>query len=96
LADKGTRIGPLARRLGGEYVVPASLKDGFVSLSDAEMNERIAQARVHVERCIGRVKQFKILTGALSSRLIPKIDEILFACTWASTFHRYDDLVAAE
>jgi hypothetical protein len=93
LADKGTRIGPLVRRLGGNYVVPASLKDGFVSLSEAEMNERIAQARVHVERCIGRVKGFKILTGKLHARLCHKIDEILWACTWASMYHDYDDTV---
>ena len=92
MADKGTRVRDLVKELHGQYICPSSLKDGLVMLVDAEKNEEIAQARVHVERAIGRVKRFRILTGTLPHKPMPKIDDILFVCVWASIYQPYDDM----
>jgi DDE superfamily endonuclease len=47
------------------------------SKEEAEENVRIAAARVHVERAIQRVKQFKLLKGTVGLNHLGVLDHIM-------------------
>ena len=87
MADKGTKIRGIIEQLGGKYFCPSQVAGGVdVTLDDLNLSERIARARGHVERAIGRVKRFNILTNGLSHRLVPMIDDLLYFCAFVSHF----------
>lgn len=78
MVDKGFLIDQLCLDYHVEMVRPPFLrKSKQLSKRDAERNQSIAAARVHVERAIQRMKQYKILTGNLGVELFPYIDNIL-------------------
>jgi hypothetical protein len=88
MADKGTMIGPLMKELGGGYLTPSRVANGFVTSQEVLSNEIIAKARGHVERAIMLVKRCKILTsGALTHSLLPMIDEILYFAVFIIHFY---------
>ena len=41
---------------------------------------RIASARIHVERAIGRLKNFKLLQGIIPRKLHALLDQIVVVC----------------
>jgi len=43
--------------------------------------KKVANARIHVERAINRIKWFKILSNVLPLTLIPLFDDILLVCS---------------
>ena len=87
MADKGTVIRQLVESLGGQCFAPSQMAGGVdVTLNDIELNERMARARGHVERAIGRVKRFGMLTKGISHRLVPMIDDLLFFCVCCTHF----------
>lgn len=78
MVDKGFLIDQLCLEHHVEMVRPPFLrKKKQLSKHDAEKNRSIAAARVHVERAIQRMKQYKILAGNLGIELFPYIDDIL-------------------
>lgn len=48
-----------------------------LSKDEAERNQKISAARVHVERAIQRMKIFKILTDNFAVDLLPYIDDVV-------------------
>lgn len=67
MADKGFRIIGDLKALGLELNIPPFTVSGTqMKDTDVELTEKIARHRVHVERAIARVKQFKILGGKSS------------------------------
>jgi hypothetical protein len=86
MADKGTKIQDMMKRLGCGYITPSQLVDRDLTAQDLQENELIAKARGHVERAIGKAKRFRILTTPMHHRLLPVIDDILFFCFFATHF----------
>lgn len=78
MVDKGFLIEQLCLEYHIEMVRPPFLrKNKQLTKHDAERNKSIAAARVHVERAIQRMKQYKILTSNLGIELFPYIDGIM-------------------
>lgn len=48
--------------------------------SDTLKTKKIANARIHVERAIGRMKTFHILQETLPITLVPLVDDIIVIC----------------
>lgn len=75
MVDKGFLIDELCDSFGIKLIRPPFLKNKKqLSAKEADLNSKIARARVHVERVNQRIKIFKILTGPLPFSLVPKID----------------------
>ena len=47
---------------------------------NVQATKKIANARIHVERAIGRMKWFAILQNTLPINLVPLIDDIIVVC----------------
>ena len=47
---------------------------------DVQETKKIANARIHVERAIGRMKNFAILKTVLPITLLPVADDIIVVC----------------
>ena len=81
MADKGFNIGDLLVGQGSRLVIPPFLKDkGKFSKRNATKTSNIAKARIHVERAISRLKDFRILQGAIPLTRKDKLDDILTIC----------------
>lgn len=78
MVDKGFLIDKLCLEHHVTMVRPPFLRNKKqLSKGDAERNQSIAAARVHVERAIQRMKLFKILDGNIGIELFPFIDDIV-------------------
>lgn len=77
MVDKGFNIQSECIERGIKLHIPPFLHGDRLSEADAELNERIAKARIHVERAIARVKQFGVLKHNLDSTMLKHIDDIM-------------------
>ena len=61
--------------------IPAGLwgKTQFTA-DEVQASRKISAARIHVERAIGYLKNFKILRNTVSRKLLPYLSEIVFVC----------------
>ena len=86
MADKGFLIADLLQPIGVSLnIPPLKLSEQF---SEAEMLEtqRIASVRIHVERAIGRVKTFRILSSPIHNTMAEIADQIFFVCSILTNF----------
>ena len=62
--------------------LPAGLhgKKKFYSAEEVAENDKIATARVHVERAIGYVKKYCILDKCIDRKILPYIKYIFEVC----------------
>jgi len=66
MADKGFLIQDMLAPLGVRLNVPPILKSkSQMAAEDVILTKKIAQLRIHIERAIGRVKEFRILQVGL-------------------------------
>ena len=67
--------------------LPAGLHGKKKQYSEEEVqeNDKIATARVHVERAIGYVKKYRILDNRINRRIVPYLKEIFEVCTHLTT-----------
>ena len=80
MADRGFLIRDmLARRTATLNIPPFSLGKQLSSQAVTK-TRRIASARIHVERAIGRLKSFKLLQGVMPLKLHPLFDQIISVC----------------
>ena len=49
-------------------------------MEEVKENKKIASSRVHVQRAIGYMKQYKIMKRRVCRKLIPYISQIVFVC----------------
>ena len=65
-ADKGFNISDFLINKCSKLMIPPFLKDkGNFSKRNAKKTLNIAKARIHVERAISRIKDFKILRNTI-------------------------------
>ena len=87
MADKGFDIQDL---LVGKKVIlniPPFLRErDQLSLEDEAETRRIASLRIHVERAIQRIKNYRILQGVIPLSLHDQLDHIWFICCMLTNF----------
>ncbi|XP_034026129.1 uncharacterized protein si:dkey-56d12.4 [Thalassophryne amazonica] len=81
MADEGFLISDLLHERRVKLIIPAFTKKGMqLSEEDNTHTRRIANVRVHVERVIRRLKNFRILSQTVPINLANKFDQILKIC----------------
>ena len=88
MADQGFNIADLLHAKGVMLNIPPSLSDssGQLSESDRVETRRIASVRVHVERAIGRVKNYRIL-DSIPNSIHNIANQIFFVSALLTNFH---------
>ena len=96
LADRGFDIADDLALLGASISIPPFTK-GKPQLSqrEIEFSRQLSSIRIHVERAIGRMKNYKILHTTLPISLIKRehetefatIDKIVFVCAALCNLH---------
>ncbi len=79
LADRGFTIREHLQRYGVNINIPPFLgkRSKFTAPEELE-TKRIARVRIHVERCIERLRKYKIIKNVLKGSLRPCISQIVF------------------
>ena len=81
MADRGVVIQDLLFERKVKLVLPAFTRRGLpLSEEDTTNTRRIANVRVHVERVIRRLKNYRIVSQTVPINLAPKFDKILRVC----------------
>ena len=87
LADKGfTNFDDFANLGLKLNTPPMARSQGQMSASDVVSTRTIAAHRVHVERAIGRIKNFKILSYQMSISNLTSVNQIWFVCAYLTNF----------
>ena len=88
MVDRGFTIKDITKPLGIELNIPDFTSKGqHLSPYEVAHSRRIAHVRVHVERAIGCIKEYKILTQINSTHLLPDVNNILYICCIVSNLH---------
>jgi len=69
--------------------IPPFTSKGRLASKGVTKTRRIARARIHVERCIGRLKYFKILSGVIPFKLKKSVNSILCVCACLCNVSNY-------
>ena len=87
MADRGFTIRDQLSTVGADLNIPPFM-EGRAQLPAAEVLEgrKIASVRIHVERAIGRIKNFSILKGSLPISLSRIANQIVCVCCWLINF----------
>lgn len=80
MADRGFLIRDLAARHHATLNIPPFAMGKQLSGRAVTKTRRIASARIHVERAIGRLKNFKLLQGIIPLKLHAVLDQIVVVC----------------
>ena len=81
LADRGFTIeSDLLMRFAKLEIPPPSSGVDQQTAQEVAKTKKIANARIHVERAIGRLKWFTILKNTLPINLVPIIDDVVLVC----------------
>jgi DDE superfamily endonuclease/Helix-turn-helix of DDE superfamily endonuclease len=87
MADRGFDMKDVFESLGINLFIPSFLqKNAQFSAEDLKQSREVANVRTHVERVIGRVKEFKIVRFVLPITLAPMADKIWLVCCMLSNF----------
>ena len=88
MADKGFDIAYDVLLRGANLNIPPFLKDRQqLSKKNVILTRQIASLRIHVERAIGRIKQYRILSTVVPLTLVNSIDSVWGVCCALSLFH---------
>ncbi|XP_065884580.1 uncharacterized protein [Dysidea avara] len=87
MADKGFDIQDLLAPLGVKLNIPPFLSSNSqFSSEDVMRTKKIAKLRIHVERAIGRIKEFRILQSPICATMWDSINEIIYICAMLCNF----------
>ena len=88
MADKGFDIQDLLVDSGMKLNIPPFKTAGQqMSATDVVKIQQIAKLRIHVERLIQRIKEFRILSGVIPLTLFPVINQVWTICCLLTLFH---------
>ena len=87
MADRGFTIRDQLQDIGVKLNIPPFL-DGRKQLTPGEVlqGRSIASLRIHVERAIGRMKNFTILKGVFPINMARLTNQIVSVCAWLTNF----------
>ena len=81
MADKRFNISDLLVSKGSRLIIPPFLRDkNRFPKKNYKATSNVAKARIHVERAIARVKDFRIFNGAFPITLKDQLDDIFTIC----------------
>ncbi|XP_038576234.1 uncharacterized protein LOC119903968 [Micropterus salmoides] len=81
MADRGFTIKDLLFERKIQFVVPSfKRQEGQTHEEYAACSKEMAHVRIHVEKALGRLKVYKMLTEVVSTALAPKMNKILRIC----------------
>jgi hypothetical protein len=63
------------------------VRGGHLSKTEVTKTSKIASLRIHVERIIGCVKQYHVLSSVIPLSVAPYADHIWYICCALSLFH---------
>ena len=88
MADRGFTIAEELAVRGAFLTIPefSKAKKQF-TMQDVERSRKIARVRIHVERCMERLKNYQILSSVLPISMLPHIDNIQLICAALSNLH---------
>ena len=88
MADRGFDLEDVLTPKGITINIPPFLGNNRQQLSrtEVEQTRRIAGLRIHVERAIGRIKQYKLVQGKLPITLAGLANDIICACAYLTNF----------
>ena len=69
MADKGFTISDLLAQRGVTLNIPPFMQNGKLSEGDVKLTRSIATLRIHVERAIERIKNFRIIDGCIPNSI---------------------------
>lgn len=87
MADRGFLIEDSLNEIGVQLNIPPFLKGKEqLSAEDLETTVRIAKLRIHVERVIREVKQYRILKYVFPNSMADKLNAIWKICCYLCNF----------
>ena len=86
MADKGFTIREMLKEIDVGLNIPVFLNEKQFSSVDVEKGRKIASVRIHVERAIGRIKNFQILKGTIPISMARLTNQIIFICAFLTNF----------
>ena len=87
MADKGFTIQDLLIPCGVWLNIPPFLQGNTqMAANDVFATKNIARLRVHVERAIGRVKEYRILQSTLPASMWDSISDVIYVCCMLTNF----------
>ena len=88
MAGKGFDISYDVLIHGAKLNIPPFIKNQQqLSKKNVILTRKIASLRIHVERAIGRIKQYRILSSVVPLTLVMSMDSIWCVCSALSLFH---------
>ena len=88
MADRGFTIRDMLKQLNVELNLPPFMEGRQqLPVEDVRVGRSIASLRIHVERAIGRVKNFSILKETIPISLSRIVNQIVCVCCFLSNFH---------
>lgn len=88
MADKGFTIGDLLAKRKAFLNIPPFLRKKQFTVDEIEETKSIATVRIHVERAIGRVKQFHLLDANVPLSLSRNIESIFRVCCFLTNLDK--------
>lgn len=87
LADRGFTIKTEVEAKGCKVYTPGFLKDKIqFNIVERKENKKISRHRVHVERAILRIKQFKFFNGQISYNSLHSISKLIYITAFFTNF----------
>lgn len=87
MADRGFTINGMLKELGADLnLLPFLQGQKQLSADEVSKGRSIASLRIHVERAIGRMKQFKILKGTMQLKMARIADQVVTVIAFLSNF----------
>ena len=87
MADRGFDIQHILAAKNVKLNIPPFMKGKEQLSLEEELETRsIASVRIHVERAIERIKNYRILQGVIPNRLHSQVDQIWFICSILTNF----------
>jgi len=86
MADRGFTIKDQLKEVNVELNIPPFLDGRQLPADEVNCGRQIASLRIHVERTIGRIKQFAILQGNFPLSMVRQVNQIVCVCAWLTNF----------
>ncbi|XP_077511980.1 uncharacterized protein LOC144122880 [Amblyomma americanum] len=96
MADKGFKIEEMLETINVALNNPPFLRKGQFSEEEIKEMEEIASLRMHVERCIQRIKSFHIFDRLVPLSLSPIINEMWIVCAILTSSLRWCNYLMSE